>query len=153
MVSIYIYEEIYETINIYKDSSVEFICWVCPKLSNVHFKTDDIIYTEGDRVRKLYSIQRGDISFVLPEYNFCPYININSGDTFGYSDLCNKETGQVAKDWYYTKEKLIRKFTTRCLDNCSVFEMDIDTLIDMNTHYTDDYLFIINKIPGVYKKI
>jgi len=78
---------------------------------------------------------------------------VNAGDTFGYEDICNKETGEVAKDWYNTKEKLLRKFTTRCVEDTIVFEMDVDTLIDMVTHFTHDYHYYISRIPGLYKKI
>ena len=58
-VSIYIYEEIYETINIYKDKSVDFIVWICPKLNAVMHKAEDMLYVEGDRVISVYSLFKG----------------------------------------------------------------------------------------------
>lgn len=58
-VSIYMYEEVYENIKIYKDKSVDFIVWICPKLINIMYKADDMLYIEGDRVKSVYSIVKG----------------------------------------------------------------------------------------------
>lgn len=87
------YEEIYETIKIYRGMSVDFICWVCPKLVHVVYHEHDILYIEGDRLQSIYSLFKGNVSFVLPEFNFCEYIQVTIGDSFGLADICDKKTG------------------------------------------------------------
>jgi len=49
-----------------------------------------MIYIEGDRVKSVYSIFKGQVSYVLPEFNFCEYIHANVGDSIGYVDICHK---------------------------------------------------------------
>lgn len=91
-----------------------------------------MIYVENDRVTSVFQLFKGQVSFVLPEFNFCEYIHAKEGDSFGYVDICQEETGEVSKNWYSSEDQIYRKFTTKCITNVEVLELGIDIFGEMN---------------------
>jgi hypothetical protein len=50
------------------------------------------------------------------------------GDSIGYVDICQKDSGTVQQDWFASAEQLTRKFTTRCVTYMEILELDISVL-------------------------
>lgn len=147
------YEDIYERIRIYKDSSIDFLIWIGPRLTPALFQANDIIYFEGDRVKQIYSLSKGQVTFVLPEFNSCEYILVEEGDSFGYVDICRKENEAVQQGWYKFRHKLVRKFTTRCKDDIETLVLPLKVLEEMTNLFTEEYKMSIRDLPQLYCKM
>ena len=102
------YEDIYESIKIFKEKSVEFIVWFCAKLQPHMFKNEDMVYVDGERITKFYFIHKGLASYVLPEFNFVEYVLIELGDSFGLVDVCDLISINGEDDWHRKIESLRR---------------------------------------------
>lgn len=58
-VSLYIHEETYKKINIFKKRSSAFIAWICPLLKPSEYPKEDYIFFEGDDVTNIFFLSSG----------------------------------------------------------------------------------------------
>ena len=109
-VSLYIYEDRYNKLKIFKGQSASFISWLCPLLRPQFFENNQYIFLEGDEVNGIYFLISGAASFILPSFDNTPYININVGDHFGLIDIVGSaQTCDIElEDWYFKRNLLQR---------------------------------------------
>lgn len=120
---------------------------------NVVHKADDMLCCENDRVTSVFSLFKGQVSYVLPEFNFCEYIYAEEGDSLGYVDICQRDTGEISKHWFNSKDQLYRKFTTRCQSNVEILELGIDAFDEMNNLFPDDFRIATSGLTCLYLKM
>lgn len=101
-VSLYIHEETYKKINIFKKRSSAFIAWICPLLKPSEYPVEDYIFFEGDDVTNIYFLSSGKAGFVLPKYRNTTYIGVDEGDHFGIIDIIASilDTNYDLEQWY-----------------------------------------------------
>jgi len=86
-----IHEKVYINIKFFKEKPLPFIAWIGPMLIPMEFYKDQYVFMEGEQVNYIYFLSSGKAAFVLPRFENTKYIDIDSGDYFGISDLINNE--------------------------------------------------------------
>lgn len=76
-ISIYIYEEKYKKIKMFKTMKANFITWVCPLLKPLFLEEKEYVYLEGDSVTQTFFLVKGKTSFILPSFDNISYINMD----------------------------------------------------------------------------
>jgi hypothetical protein len=73
-VSLFIHENTYKRIDIFRGKPSTFIAWICPMLKPQPHPANSYIFFEGDDVTSIFFLTKGKSGFVLPKYNNTPYI-------------------------------------------------------------------------------
>ena len=67
-ICIYMYQEIYKTIDFLKGKPTLFLSWICPMLRKKHTIKGEYIYREGDDVKCIYFNTSASLSFALEKF-------------------------------------------------------------------------------------
>lgn len=74
-------------------------------------------------------VQKGTVSYVLPQYNNSIYVNVRNGDAFGVSDIMGCTQG----DWFDHRHELKRLFTAQAYEMTDLHVMHLDILHEMSS--------------------
>lgn len=142
-VSLFIHEDTYKRIDIFRQRSSAFISWICPLLKPGPFPQNTYIYFEGDDVTNVFFIIKGKAAFVLPKYKNTPYIEINVGSHFGIIDILGSIVqNQLQNDldkWIEHKDILQRQFSVMAMQNTEALQLVISDLNRMKQEFAEVY--------------
>ena len=105
---LYIHEERYKAIKFFKGKNRSFITWICPLLKPICFAENQNIFFEGDDIKSIFFLSKGNAGYVLPKYENTIYIKIEEGDHFGIIDLLGSCSNNFLdhNDWIARKTML-----------------------------------------------
>ena len=110
---------------------------------------DNFIFDEGENYHEVYMVQKGTVSYVLPQYNNSIYVNVRNGDAFGVSDIMGCTQG----DWFDHRQELKRLFTAQAHDMTELHVMHLDILHEMYSLFEDEYEKWIDFKTGHFKAL
>lgn len=109
-ISLYVYEQRYQTIHFFQNKHVSFILWMCPLLRPMLFQENQYIFHENESINEIFFLINGRAAFVLPRYKNTPFVNIDIGNQFGEIDIIGSAQLQSipSEDWYRLRANLTR---------------------------------------------
>lgn len=122
-----IFREIIKKIPFFSNKSKAVIAFVGPLLTPERVNEDQVLYTEGDIVQKLYFLTSGIAGFVIPKAKNTVFITIQQGDYFGDIDLKVSKTER--------QDKILRKTSVIALTHCEFMTLHIDNLPKLYQKY------------------
>ena len=133
--SIYIYQNRYSHLNIFKHQSIQFITWLCPLLKPEYYEKKEVIYTNKDHAQSVFFLKSGEAGYVLLKYDKQQYISITPGNHFGVVDiLASCEKHQIPLDsWQKHMSHMRRYFSIEAVTDCEIFALAINYLVEMKT--------------------
>ena len=105
-----------------------------------------MIFNEQDSANSILFMFKGEAAYVLPAFDYTPYIIIPSGQMIGSTDIqgsSNKNQFNLY-DWQNHRHLIKRQFTSRALQDCETFRLSYDTLFLMRQDFTEVYDEILN---------
>ena len=112
--SVYIYQDTYQSLDLLFEKSSSFIAWICPLFKPQVVVDYQYIYFEGDEVAHVYFLQEGSCGYVLPKHDNFKYVNLQKGNHFGFIDILGsifKNEEISIEEWFFRKDKMKRHFT------------------------------------------
>ena len=109
--SVYIYQQTYESLNFLKGKSSSFIAWICPLFKPQVITNYQYIFFEGDDIPNIYFLQKGSAGMVLPKHDNTKFVNITKGNQFGVVDIIGSilmNDDMQTDDWFIRKDKMKR---------------------------------------------
>lgn len=151
---LYIHEERYKAIKFFKGKNRSFITWICPQLKPICFAENQNIFFEGDDIKNIFFLSKGNAGYVLPKYENTIYINIQEGDHFGIIDLLGSCSNNFLdhNDWISRKTMLQCQFTIQALTEVTVQSLSIENLYKMQLEFPDIYDQLFNESITILRR-
>ena len=125
----------------FNQQTKSFINYISSFLSIKKYSPDQIITLAGDEATKIYFILKGEVEYVLPEFNDTPYILIPEGQHFGELDVLLPE--------YYGK----RYFTTKAKEDVEVLVLNKTDLTRIADKYEHEVRNIFRSVKDRHERI
>lgn len=105
-VSLYIYNGMFQNTSFLTNKDQSFVTWICPLLIPKRFEENEIIFNQNEQAEDIFFLQKGSVSFVVPQAGWKPIGTIDQGEHFGIIDIVATiyKTSIDMTDWYQRKE-------------------------------------------------
>lgn len=145
-VSLFIHEQTYKKIELFKGRSSAFIAYICPLLKPGPYPENQYVFFEGDDVSNIYFLIKGKCGFVLPKFKNTTYIEISIGNHFGIIDIVGSilKTKFELDTWFSHKDILQRQFTVMSLKESEALILSISDLFRMKQEFLEAYEKMFN---------
>lgn len=77
-----------------KKEEKTFIAWIGTVIHPMNIQEEEMVFRELEPISEMYFIVKGDVAYVLTNYQFKRYIYIHQGKPFGHVDLFGRRLSQ-----------------------------------------------------------
>lgn len=125
-----IYKPLVEGINFFSTLEDEMIARLGPLLKTIPFNANEMIFQEGEYSKEMFFIKQGTVEYVLPSYDYLPFMTVRKGNYFGEIDMLFGQN---------------RKFASRAQTEVELLVLNLDNY-NKNFQYESKYKSISSNL-------